>query len=124
RHSSMEGRRSPVKSLGPALALIASAAAIGVAFAQPPEGPVAPPPHTAPKDPAPSQAPVTDAKIDRFAKAYIDVEEIQRESAEQLSETTDSKQAAQMKLEADKRVNAAIRRAGLEPAEFDSIAQR
>lgn len=113
-----------MKSICSLLVLIASAAAIDVALAQPPEVPVEPPAQTAPAAPAPSNAPLTDTKIDRFAKAYIEVEEIQREAAEKLGDTTDSSLAARTKLEADKRVNAAIRRAGLEPAEFDSIAQR
>lgn len=104
--------------------LLACIAMAGSAPAQLPEGPAAPPPQTAPSDRGQSKEPLDESKIDRFADAYIVVEEIQRDTAEQLSEITDSREASRKKLDADKRVNEAIRRAGLEPAEFDRIAQR
>lgn len=103
--------------------LISCTAAIGFAHAQLPEGPPAPPPQTAPPDRASSKEPVNEEKIDRFADAYVVVEEIQRDTAEKLSEITDSSEASRHKQEADKRVNEAIRRVGLQPAEFDRIAQ-
>lgn len=103
---------------------LACAVAIDVASAQLPEGPATPPPEAAPADRAPSREPLDEAKIDRFADAYVVVEEIQRDTAEQLSEITDSKEASRKKQDADKRVNDAIRRVGLDPAEFDRIAQR
>jgi hypothetical protein len=106
-------------------AFVASAAAIGSVSAQLPEGPPAPPPETAPPDRAAGkEQPLDENKIDRFADAYVVVEEIQRDTAEKLSEITDSNEASRHKESADKRVNDAIRRVGLEPAEFDRIAQR
>jgi hypothetical protein len=105
-------------------ALLACAAFAHVASAQLPEGPVAPPPQTAPPERAPSKEPLDETKIGRFADAYIVIEEIQRDTAEKLSEITDSNKASREKEDADKRIDAAIRRVGLDPAEFDRIAQR
>lgn len=105
-------------------ALIACIVMANGASAQLPEGPPTPPPQTAPPERTPSKEPLDETKIDRFADAYVVIEEIQRNTAEELSEITDSRQASLKKQEADKRMNEAIRRVGLDPAEFDRIAQR
>jgi len=71
-----------------------------------------------------SAAPVVeDKKIDQFADAYIAVQEIQVRANEQLSATTDTTKANEVKQTAEDQMIKAVERSGLQVEEFNQIVQ-
>jgi hypothetical protein len=91
------------------------------ALAQIPEEPAAPPAQASPVPP--EAAPLEEEKLDQFAEAYIEIEEIERAANAELSRTTDDASASQIKAKAEERIIAAVERAGLELDEFNQIAE-
>ena len=94
----------------------------GTAYSQiPPAGP----------DPADTPAPVQPAttsvlaeeKIDQFANAYVAVEGIQTQAAQQLSSASDEEAANAVKVNAENEMIKAVERTGLQVEEFNQIVQ-
>jgi hypothetical protein len=103
-------------------------AAVPAVYAQE-QAPPAPDEQTAPEpatsDPSNTVAstPVTDAKIDQFATAYVAVQQIQAKTSEQLSTTTDVAKANEVKAAAETEMIKAVEKSGLQVDEFNQIAQ-
>ena len=68
-------------------------------------------------------APVTDAKIDQFATAYVAVQQIQAKTSEKLNTTPDTEKANQVKAAAENEMIQAVQQSGLQVDEFNQIAQ-
>jgi hypothetical protein len=81
---------------------------------------VAPPAAQLPDSAAPA---VEEKKIDQFADAYIAVQEIQVRATQQLSATTDTAKANEVKQTAEDQMIQAVQRTGLQIEEFNQIVQ-
>lgn len=82
----------------------------------------APPSQTEPAQPAEPTAQVEEAKVDQFADAYVAVQAIQAQAAQQLSATKEADKAIEVKANAEKEMVRAVERSGLEVEEFNRIA--
>ena len=84
------------------------------------------PPPAAATQTAPTQSsttlPIEEKKVDQFAAAFVAVQEIQTQAAQQLNTATDEQQATQVKAAAEKQMIAAVEREGLQVEEFNRIA--
>lgn len=67
-------------------------------------------------------AQIADAKVDQFADAYVAVQAIQAQAAQQLSATPEADKAIEVKANAEKEMVRAVERSGLEVEEFNRIA--
>lgn len=72
---------------------------------------------------APAAKPVSEEKIGQFAEAYIQVETIQTQAAEQLSSATDAESANAVKVNTETEMIQAVERSGLQVEEFNEIVQ-
>lgn len=81
------------------------------------------PPETASPLTAPGKARLEEEKIDRFADAYIAVEAIQSNAAEQLRKTQDPQKAFEVKANAEGEIIQAVERSGLKLDEFNEISE-
>jgi hypothetical protein len=106
------------------IALIASALATpAVLQAQTPEDQTLPPPDVAaPSSEAAPATEIADAKVDQFAAAFVAVQQIQTEAAQQLNSTEDEQKATEVKNKAEKQMIEAVQREGLQVEEFNQIA--
>lgn len=68
-------------------------------------------------------APVSEEKIDQFAEAYVAVEGIQTQAAEQLSSAADEESANAVKVNTETEMIQAVERSGLQVEEFNEIVQ-
>jgi Domain of unknown function (DUF4168) len=91
------------------------------ALAQQDEPTTPPPSATQPAKPA--AAPIADAKIDKFADAYVAVQDIQSKASQKLESTTDPAQAQQVRSSAESEMIQAVKQTGLEVEEFNQIVQ-
>lgn len=77
--------------------------------------------------PAPTQPATTsvvaDEKIDQFATAYVAVEGIQNQAAEQLNAAPDAESAKAVQANAEAEMIKAVERSGLQVEEFNQIVQ-
>jgi hypothetical protein len=106
-----------------ACVLVATSFAISVAWAQVEEPPATPPPAES-VTPTPKEvAPLEEKKIDQFADAYLEIEEIHAQAAAELKQTTDSETANKVKAEAETKIIEAVERSGLRLEEFNQIAE-
>jgi len=80
-----------------------------------------PPDTTAPGSEAPT-AQIDDTKVDQFANAYVEVQAIQAQAAQELNATTDAAKVTEVKANAEKQMIAAVERSGLQVEEFNRIA--
>lgn len=80
-----------------------------------------PPDMTTPEAGAPTVQ-IDDQKIDQFANAYVEVQAIQAQTAQQLNTTTDATKVTEVKANAEKQMIAAVERSGLQVEEFNRIA--
>lgn len=106
-------------------------AATPALYAQTPEQNLDPMPQATPEQmpadmPLPQSegptAQIDDAKVDQFANAYLQVQAIQTQTAQQLNTTTDAAKASEMKAAAERQMIAAVERSGLQVEEFNRIA--
>jgi hypothetical protein len=74
-----------------------------------------------PAEVAPST--VDESKLDRFADAFVVVQEIQRTALQRLEQESDAQKAAQVKAQAESDAVAAVEKVGLPLVEFNQIAQ-
>jgi hypothetical protein len=95
-------------------------AAFGV-FAQVPADKPAPPGAVAPL-PA-DAAPLEQAKIDRFADAYIVIEEIHTQAVADLDKARNPEEASEIRANAEGRIIEAVEQSGLELNEFNRIVE-
>lgn len=79
------------------------------------------PEATAPESAAPT-AQIDDTKVDQFANAYVEVQAIQTQAAQELNATTDAAKLTEVKANAEKQMIAAVERSGLQVEEFNRIA--
>jgi Domain of unknown function (DUF4168) len=94
------------------------------ALAQQQEEETTPPPAARqPSTQAPQTARIEDAKIDKFADAYVAVQDIQTKAAQKLEGTTDPAQAQQVRSTAETEMIQAVKQTGLEVEEFNQIVQ-
>lgn len=66
---------------------------------------------------------VSDEKIDQFAEAYVAVEGIQTQAAQQMSSAADQEAANAVKVNAETEMIKAVERSGLKVEEFNAIVQ-
>jgi hypothetical protein len=95
--------------------LIASTAFAQTAAEQGPPVPDSAAPQT-------STVQIEEKKVDQFAAAFVAVQDIQAQAAQQLSSATDEQQATQVRADAEKQMIAAVEREGLQVEEFNRIA--
>lgn len=90
------------------------------AAAQVPEEPT--PPSTA--TPMPQEAvPLEDEKLDQYADAYLDIEQIEREASAELEQAENPAAADAIKKKAEGDIIEAIERSGLRLEEFNQITE-
>lgn len=78
----------------------------------------------APGSPQPSAAAaVPEEKINQFAEAYVAVEGIQTQAAQQISSAADQEAANAVKVNAETEMIKAVERSGLKVEEFNEIVQ-
>jgi len=94
-----------------------------VAAAPPAPEQQAPADVTAPTPAPGATTPIADAKVEQFAAAFVDVQDIQSQTSQQLSAAKDDQQASQLKADAEKKMIEAVERQGLQIQEFNRIAQ-
>jgi hypothetical protein len=88
-----------------------------------------PPAATAPAGPATpnastsATAPIADAKVEKFADAYVAVQDIQAKAAQQIEATKDPDQAQKVRTDAETAMIKAVEQSGLQVDEFNQIAQ-
>lgn len=124
-------------------ALAASTVGLGAAYAQDPTPPAnTPTPEqresmppaqqstesaTAPAERTPgamaAKTPIDDKKIEQFADAYLAVQSIQQQAANELQNTSDPAKADQVKAKAESAMIAAVEQSGLKVDEFNSIVE-
>jgi len=95
--------------------LIASTAFAQTAAEQGPPVPESAAPQT-------STVQIEEKKVDQFAAAFVAVQDIQAQAAQQLSSAADEQQATQVRADAEKQMIAAVEREGLQVEEFNRIA--
>jgi hypothetical protein len=88
-----------------------------------PEEATAPEPATTDPSTTAASTPVSEAKIDQFATAYVAVQHIQAKTSEKLSTTTDVAKANEVKAAAETDMIKAVEQSGLQVDEFNQIAQ-
>lgn len=90
-----------------------------------PQEPAAQDPAAEPGAPStsPSAAAVPEQKIDQFAEAYVAVEGIQTQAAQQISSAADQEAANAVKVNAETEMIKAVERSGLKVEEFNEIVQ-
>ena len=81
------------------------------------------PPPAASRQAAPAGAPIEDAKIEKFADAFVAVQDIQSKASQKLQSTSDPAQAQQVKSTAESEMIQAVRQTGLQVEEFNQIVQ-
>jgi hypothetical protein len=94
------------------------------------------PPDSDTREPSATQAPrgaqaptqqqsatVSEEKIDQFAEAYVAVEGIQSQAAQQISSAADQEAANAVKVNAETEMIKAVERSGLKVEEFNEIVQ-
>lgn len=74
-------------------------------------------------DESAAAAPLPDEKIDQFAEAYVAVEGIQTQAAQQISSAADQEAANAVKVNAETEMIKAVERSGLKVEEFNEIVQ-
>ena len=80
-------------------------------------------PPAVPATPVPPEiAPIEEQKLNQFAEAFLAIEEIHTQVAEELDEVETTADA--VKAKAEQRVIQAVERSGLELDEFNQIAER
>ena len=72
--------------------------------------------------PQTSTVQIEEKKVDQFAAAFVAVQDIQAQAAQQLDRATDEQQATQVRVDAEKQMIAAVEREGLQVEEFNRIA--
>lgn len=72
--------------------------------------------------PQTSTVQIEEKKVDQFAAAFVAVQDIQAQAAQQLSSAADEQQATQVRADAEKQMIAAVEREGLQVEEFNRIA--
>jgi len=82
--------------------------------------PTTPPPSASPSA---ATAPIEDAKIEKFADAFVAVQDIQSKASQKLQSTTDPAQQQQVKSTAESEMIQAVRQNGLQVEEFNQIVQ-
>ncbi len=90
---------------------------------QPPEGQ---PPAAEPPPMQQQQAPsvdVSDAQIDQFAEAYMEVAELRETYTDQIVQAEDAERATELQQEANSKMIEAVESTGLTVAEYNSIAE-
>jgi hypothetical protein len=113
----MNFSRKPAVAL---LAVGACSAAFGV-FAQVPADKPAPPDAVTP--PPPDAAPLEEEKIDRFADAYIVIEEIHTQAVADLDSARNPEEASEIRANAEGMIIKAVEQSGLALDEFNQIAE-
>lgn len=104
------------------VAIVASGILIAsTAFSQTPAEQGPPLPETA-AAPQTSTVQIEEKKVDQFAAAFVAVQDIQAQAAQQLSNAADEQQATQVKANAERQMIAAVEREGLQVEEFNRIA--
>ncbi|GFE91779.1 DUF4168 domain-containing protein [Steroidobacter agaridevorans] len=98
--------------------LVAGSGSIAVAQVPKEE---APPPSATPVPPA--AAPLEDKKLDQYADAYLDIEQIQVEASAQLDKADNEAAAVAIKEKAEGAIIQAIERSGLKLDEFNQITE-
>lgn len=88
--------------------------------AQVPEEQV-PPPAATPVPP--EAAPLEDRKLDQYADAYLQIEEIEKQASAQLQEAKEPAAAVAIKEKAEGAIIEAIERSGLKLDEFNQITE-
>jgi hypothetical protein len=68
-------------------------------------------------------APIDDKKIEQFADAYLAVQSIQQNAANELQTTTDPAKADQVKQKAETAMIGAVEKSGLKVDEFNHIVE-
>ena len=111
---------SPRTSSVLVLAGILLASAGSMAVAQVPKEEV-PPPSATPVPPA--AAPLEDKKLDQYADAFLDIEQIQVEASAQLDKAENEAAALAIKEKAEGAIIEAIERSGLKLDEFNQITE-
>ncbi|WP_129647807.1 DUF4168 domain-containing protein [Peristeroidobacter agariperforans] len=91
-----------------------------MAVAQPPNE-EEPPPSATPVPPA--AAPLEDKKLDQYADAFLDIEQIQVEASAQLDKAENEAAAVAIKEKAEGAIIEAIERSGLKLDEFNQITE-
>jgi hypothetical protein len=71
-----------------------------------------------------TSAKISDAQVEKFADAYVAVQEIQAKAADKLQSATDDKQALQVKQTAETEMIKAVEKAGLQVDEFNQIVEQ
>jgi len=67
---------------------------------------------------------VEETKLDQFADAFVQVEQIQRTALQRLERETDEQKVAAVKAKAESDAVAAVEKTGLPLVEFNQIAQQ
>jgi hypothetical protein len=91
-----------------------------VAVAQVPDEQV-PPPSATPVPP--EAAPIEDKKLDQYADAFVDIEQIKVEASTALESAEDAAAAVAIKEKAEGAIIEAIERSGLKLDEFNQITE-
>lgn len=91
-----------------------------VAVAQVPNEQI-PPPSATPVPP--EAAPLDDNKLDQYADAFLDIEQIELKASAQLQELKDPARANAIKARAEGAIIEAIERSGLKLDEFNQITE-
>lgn len=88
----------------------------------PQETPEQMPPDMTTPDSEASTAQIDDTKVDQFANAYVEVQAIQAQAAQELNTTTDAAKVTEVRANAERQMIAAVERSGLQVEEFNRIA--
>jgi hypothetical protein len=80
-------------------------------------------PQDAVADESAAAAPLPEEKINQFADAYVAVEGIQTQAAQQISSAADQEAANAVKVNAETEMIKAVERSGLKVEEFNEIVQ-
>jgi hypothetical protein len=96
--------------------------ATGALYAQTAPEETGPPAAPDEQQAAPATTTVPDAKIDQFASAYVAIQSIQSQTSQQLAATKDTKQADDLKANAETQMVQAVQKSGLQVDEFNQIA--
>jgi hypothetical protein len=107
----------------PAIALLAVGACIAASgvLGQVPADKPAPPHAVAPLPP--DAAPLEEEKIDRFADAYVVIEEIHTQAVVDLDRARNPEEASEIRANAEGKIIEAVEQSGLALDEFNQIAE-
>ncbi len=100
------------------------AAPLAVAQQQPPqEQQEQPPQEEAQPMPEQQEAPdVSDAQIDAFVEAHVNVNDVREEYTERLQQAEDQEEAQQLQQEANQAMQEAIEDSGMDIEEYEEVA--